>query len=70
MKQRKIRWRGIALAALTAVLIGSMANPQALEASGARDRLRVYGTEPSVIENETQNTETVVPEAQIGRAHV
>ena len=63
MKQRKIRWRGIALAALTAVLIGSMANPQALEASGARDRLRVYGTEPSVIENETQNTETVVPEA-------
>lgn len=51
------------LAALTAVLIGSMANPQALEASGARDRLRVYGTEPSVIENETQNTETVVPEA-------
>ncbi|MCI9657047.1 MAG: LPXTG cell wall anchor domain-containing protein [Lachnospiraceae bacterium] len=63
MKQRKIRWRGIALAALTAVLIGSMANPQALEASGVRDRLRVYGTEPSVIENETQNTETVVPEA-------
>lgn len=64
MRQRKIRWRGITLAAVTAVLIGGMSGPLNLEAAGLDSGRRIVRTAPTVTDGETERTEVPSPGAE------
>ena len=64
MRQRKIRWREITLAAVTAVLIGGMSGPLNLEAAGLDSGRRIVRTAPTVTDGETERTEVPSPGAE------